>query len=157
MSEEKKYTRRDAQRAVARGVKWLDKHVGPEWPRYIKLKQFNIAAGCSCVLGQVIPRTLTANGFKGIKQVTASGFGLVCDPYVDPWTKPKTVEAFRVAKESDLILTGYEAERLGFDVPDQPYSSDWGTEENLTERAYHILQEEWTEVIGTRKAELVDA
>jgi len=153
MSEEKKYTRRDAQRAVARGIKWLDKHVGPEWPRYIKLKQFDIAAGRSCVLGQVIPRTLTANGFKGIKQVTFSGFGLACDPYTDPWYKPKNLEAFKAVEEADLIITESEAQRLGFDVPDQPWSFE--NEDNLTEHC--ILQEEWVKVIEARKAELANA
>ena len=44
---------REYDRAVARGVRFLDQRLDPGWVHLVELPRFDISNGCYCVLGMV--------------------------------------------------------------------------------------------------------
>lgn len=128
-----------AKDRVARGARWLDKHV-PGWYRHIHLPQFDIADGAQCVWGQLArnnleewfgpvntrnpyySRGLNDRGYNVVRSYLLQRRNLM-RPFADSYTF--------------MVALGFTAGTLGPEA---------------TTTTFGELQAQWEHVVGARQA-----
>ena len=116
---------------VAAGAAWLDaaaeRH--PDllagWPLRINLRTFDLRNSCRCVLGQLAPHVMEADGW--------------CE-YGD-WIDDSRPIGAPPLLPADLVLTGEQADGLGFNDEDDV--------------VMFFLDAEWRDLIAARNASVV--